>query len=115
MIGTGEGRSGRCPEARQGGFAPLDPPPKAEPLESIHLVAEREGHCETAWVAWLTPAIAGMSQATQAVSQWPSLSATKERVPRAPPLAGIQGAAPLGGVQGQRPWPSLVRPTAGMT
>jgi hypothetical protein len=24
-------------EVRRGGFAPLDPPPKAQPLESVHL------------------------------------------------------------------------------
>ena len=32
-----EARSGRCPETRQGGFAPLDPPAKAQPLQSIRL------------------------------------------------------------------------------
>jgi len=30
-----------------------------------------------AWVAWFTPAIAGVIQATQAVTQRPSLTATK--------------------------------------
>ena len=34
-AGVTEARSGLRPETRQGGFAPLDPPPEAEPLDSI--------------------------------------------------------------------------------
>jgi hypothetical protein len=99
---SNEGRSGRCPETRQGALPP-GPPPEAEPLDSIHFGWGEGGGTGLAWVAAITPADCRCDGGDPGQPSPPALTPTNGRVPRAPPLAGIQGAAPLGGVRGKAP------------
>ena len=95
------------------GLCPLDPHQRRRPLESIHFGCGEGGAVRD----WPGPPgssrrLPALSRPPRPIPHCPSLTATKEWVPRAPPLVGIQGAEPLGGVQGQSPWPCFLRPIA---
>jgi hypothetical protein len=82
----------------------------AEPLGSIHLVAVREGHCETG----LGCLDYGGDRRRDPGNPGRSRNAPPSPQPRSGfqgplPLAGVQRAGPSGGVQGQRPWPPFTR------
>jgi hypothetical protein len=111
---SGEGRSGRCPETHQGGFAPLDPPPKAAAF-GIHSFGCGEGGALRDW-----PGLPGSCRRLPADPGGPGQSRNAPPSPQPTngfqgplPLAGVQRAAPSGGVQGQSPWPSFGPPTCG--
>ena len=93
----------RVKEARSGGVAlapakaalPPGLPPKAEPLESVHLVWVREGRCETGLGCGITLTIAGVTPAAQAGLATP--------LPHPNQRAGSKGSALGGDPRGRAP------------
>jgi len=79
-LGMGQNKQG------QEGSAPLDPPPKAEPLESIRKVFEEGAH--------------------------PGVITPLPRRPLPKNLKGSKGCALSGGQGGRAPLPCLLWPTA---
>src|SRR5277367_2917566 len=93
------GRSGRCPETRQGGVAPLDPPPKAAAF-GIHPF----GGCEGGVWGWAqrSGAVLFAEQRRKALRRSAAPSPTPH--PHTRQTDGSQRPLPLvGGPGGQRP------------
>ena len=99
---------GSAPGPRQGALPP-GPPPKAEPLESIHFVWGAGGGTEAKAIrcvgrnsaAYSAAALFRPTHRMAFASVPPPAPQTSEGFQGPLPLAGFQGAAPLGGVRGE--------------